>query len=180
MVLALLLQMASAASGRACGFAPDVVRSTGVSGLQIGMTVAQIRARCVVKADRRDYDDEDSPIRMLDIGSGSGGLTVRLDRGRADNIWTANKALRTAGGLGVDTPLVALLRQFPDLQGGQSEGGPLYVYSDRLCGISFQLGYKVSGRQYMRLGDNWRRSDLEQLPRSVRVVGVLITGCEAH
>lgn len=180
MILALLFQMASAPALGACGFAPDIVRSTGVSGLRIGMAVAEIRARCAVKGDRRDYDDEGNPVRKIEVGTGPDTLTVTLDGGHAYNVWTPSKAFRTASGLGVNTSLATLLRQLPDLRGGQSEGGPLYVYSDRLCGISFQLGYKVSDREYVQLGDNWQRSALQRLPSHVRVVGVLITGCGAR
>lgn len=180
MILALFAQVVSAASGRPCGFAPDIVQSAGVGKLRIGMTVTEIRAKCAVRADRRDYDDEGNRIRLMDVGTPNNKLTVRLESGRTYNIWTTSPAFRTRSGLGVNTSLAALLRQFPDLQGGQSEGGPLFVFSDHLCGISFKLGYKVSENEYARHGDDWQRLDLMRIPARTRVVGVLITGCQTH
>lgn len=181
-MLALAISMLAASPGAAepCGVVPDEVRSTGVSGLRIGMTAAQIRARCAVRADRQEQDAEGNRVETIEIGRAPNRLTARLDDGRVFNISTTSRAFRTVSGLGVGTPLAVLLRQYPDLLGGQSEGGPLYAYSDsRLCGVSFQLGYRASDRDYRRLGDDWRRADLARLPKTTKVVGVLITGCDA-
>jgi hypothetical protein len=141
------------------------------------MTTAQVRATCNVRADRSSFDDEANPIRLLGVAVDGQLVTARLDGGRVLQIWTASPRLKTRSRLGVDTTLATLERQLPALEGGQSEGGPLYVFSNRLCGLSFQASYKPTNHEYMRLGDTWKRADILKLPAQTRVKEVLMSGC---
>jgi hypothetical protein len=143
------------------------------------MTAAQVRAACKVRADRRSFDDEANPIRLLDVIVDGQLVTARLDGGRVWQIWTASPLFKTRSGIGVNTPLATIERQLPALQGGQSEGGPLYVFSDRLCGLSFQVSYRPTDKEYVRLGEKWGRADLLKLPAGTRIKEVLMSGCGA-
>lgn len=145
------------------------ITGDSVGPLQIGATVAQVRARCAVVRDTTVPGPEGQPSHRIAVVMG--GETVDGEV-RNDRVWrvpVTSTRLRTADGLGVGTPLARLL-ELRDVRPAMGEG--LYVLSPAHCGLSFQLRNPAGP-----LPPATTVAQLRALPAGTVVSRVLVTGC---
>lgn len=154
---------------KTCG--RPVVDGNGVGAIHIGMTVDSVKAHCVVARDTVERRSEGQLERILVVPFEADTAVVEVSEGRVWRVEITNPGLRTANWLGVGTPLTELLSLKGGVQGLTGEGN-LFVITEALCGLSFELSEPRSPS-----GD-WPVDRLRTLPRSTVVKRVLVIGCQ--
>jgi hypothetical protein len=155
--------------GDSCG--RPVVDGDGVGAIRIGMTVDSVEARCTIARDTVERRSEGQLERVLVVPFEDDTAIVEVNDGRVWRIEITNPGLRTASWLGVGTPLSALLALKGGVQGLTGEGN-LFLISESLCGLSFELSEPRSP------SGNWPAERLHALPKSTAVTRVLVIGCQ--
>lgn len=173
-MFALALILAAAPAVASCGGAHPLMAGDGVGALRIGASVETVKQRCAVLSDTVEPREEDIPTRVLKVKFPPATVEAVVDEDK-EKIWSIvvdAPALRTDTGLGVGSSISDLLRQ-PDLVGDLGEGD-LYVFTSRHCGMSFRLDYTPNDRD---ADEAWTTAHLSRLPRTAKVVQVLLYGC---
>ena len=155
------------ADGRECRIAP--VTGGGIGDVMIGMSEADLRARCTVTSDTTVPGPEGQTSRRLGVAMGGETVDVEIADGKVWRIPVTLEALRTADSLGVGTPLARLL-DLPGVTAAMGEG--TYVMAPSHCGISFQLRNPRGPLPPAQSVD-----DLRRLPAGVVVERMLVVGC---
>ena len=171
-MLALVAALAAASGSAGCGPVHPTLAGDGVGALRIGATVQEVSRRCPVVSDKIVRGDEDIPTRMLKVKLAGALVEAVIDEGKVWSVKVDTPTLRTRSGLGVGTSISDLLRQ-PGLVGDLGEGD-LYVFTLSHCGMSFRLGYTPTEADH---GEAWTTTHLSRLPRTTKVVQVLLYGC---
>lgn len=149
-----------------------VVDGSGVGAIHIGMAADSVKAHCVVARDTVERRSEGQLERILVVPFEDDTATVEVNDGRVWRIEITDPGLRTAAWLGVGTPLSELLALKGGVQGLTGEGN-LFVITEALCGLSFELSQPRSPA-----GD-WPEARLRTLPKSTVVKRVLVIGCQS-
>lgn len=156
----------------ACG--GTALSDSGVGDLRIGLTVADIAARCRIIRDSTMLRTEGQPARMIAVQVKGDTIDAEVVN---DSIWrievTTPRAV-TRDSLGVGTPISRLLT-LSGLRVLQGEGN-VFVMSDAHCGLSFEIG--VSGPA--AASTRWDLAQLRRLPPDTPVSRVLVIGCRGR
>jgi hypothetical protein len=172
MMLALLAALLAAPGSVGCGSARPTLGGDGIGGLRIGAPADAVKQVCRVVSDKVELGREDVPTRILKVKFAGDFVEAVIDEGRVWSVTIDTPGLRTETGLGVGTSLSDLLRQ-PDLVGDIGEGD-LYVFTSGQCGMSFRLNYTPTEADDT---EAWTTAHLSRLPRTTKVVQVLLYGC---
>src|SRR5436190_4649979 len=173
--LVLLSPLAPPSQAHSCGVTPSVsVNDSGVGALRLGLTIAQVLARCAVVRDTTLPNwDFVEPERVLFVQLGSDTVQAALDtNGRVVRIYVDGRKLRTIDGLGVGTKLRALAK--PGATGAASEA-TFGVTLREHCGLRFA----VAGVQGVEQGAELDDLSLRSLPPGPTVTRVEISGCRS-
>lgn len=139
---------------------------SGIGALRIGVTVAEIRANCMVLSeDTAAPGPEGQPEHRLVVVTGSVNTTAAIVDGRVWRIYVASPLFRTTDSLGVGS----LVRDLRGSEARLARGEGTFVLRRDHCGLSFQLGRGVPPVA----------QTLDAVPDSVRVERVLVIGCAA-
>jgi hypothetical protein len=96
------------------------------------MPASAIAKVAKVTSDRLEPDSEGGEVRVIRMVISGTEASAEVHEGQVWRIEVAVPGARTAGGIGVGTPLAALLK-LRQLKGEVGEGA-LYVWSPQLCG----------------------------------------------
>ena len=147
-----------------------IVDGDGVGNIRIGMSADTVKAHCVVVRDTVERRTEGQLERLLVVPFEQDTAVVEVNEGRVWRIEITEPGLRTSNWLGVGTPLSALLALNGGVQGLVGEGN-LFLVSQALCGLSFELSEPRSP------SGAWDAARLRTLPKSTVVNRVLVIGC---
>jgi hypothetical protein len=172
MMLALLAALLAAPGSVGCGSAHSTLGGDGIGGLRIGAPADAVKQVCRVVSDKVELGREDVPTRILKVKFAGDVVEAVIDEGRVWSVTIDTPGLRTETGLGVGTSLSDLLRQ-SELVGDIGEGD-LYVFTSSQCGMSFRLNYTPTEADDT---EAWTTAHLSRLPRTTKVVQVLLYGC---
>ena len=145
----------------------------GVGELRIGRAIDEVRSRCRITHDAIELDEEAQPQRTMTVVTAYGDLLVAVDSGRIWRITPTASTIRTADSLGVGSNITDLLNSSSG-KGFEGEGA-LYVVLKKQCGLSFRLAYDIP---YADHREKWRLTDLQRIPKSVKVDQVFAVGCD--
>ena len=154
--------------GRECAMRP--VTGEGLGDVTIGMTEAEVRARCTVTLDTMITGAEGMPQRILSVAMGGETMDLEMKEGRVWRIPITDARFRTADGFGVGTPLAELLA-LPGAKPAMGEG--TFIMTTKHCGLSFRLR---NPRGTMPAARN--DAEMRRLPGSAVVERMLIVGCQ--
>lgn len=150
------------------GAVDDVVRGSGVGGLEIGLLAAQVRDTCPVVGDTTLHlEGELQPGLIVELGGSPVIAEIVADRVWRIRIYTPG--LQTLDSIGVGTPAreVATVPAARLLSGE----GSYFVIAPEHCGLSFEIeGLPDVSR-------SWELAELADQSDSVRVGTILISGC---
>lgn len=149
-----------------------VMDGDGVGNVRIGMRVDSVKAQCTVLRDTVERRVEGQLERILVAPFEDVTALLEINEGRVWRIEVTTPAIRTANWLGVGTPLAELLALKGGVQGLTGEG-KLFLVSQALCGLSFELSEPRSP------SGAWTSERLRALPKSTVVRRVLVIGCRS-
>ena len=149
-----------------------VMDGDGVGDVRIGMPLDTVKARCTVLRDTVERRAEGQLERILVVPFEDATAVLEVNEGRVWRIEVTHSGIRTANWLGVGTPLSTLLALKGGVQGLTGEG-KLFLVSQSLCGLSFELSEPRAPS-----GD-WDAARLRTLPKSTVVKRVLVIGCRS-
>jgi hypothetical protein len=149
-----------------------VMDGDGVGDIRIGMPVDSVKARCTVLRDTVERRAEGQLEHVLVAPFEGDSALIELSDGRVWRIEVTSPGIRTSNWLGVGTPLSTLLSLGGGVQGLTGEGS-LFLISQALCGLSFELSEPGSP------AGTWNVARLRTLPRSTVVKRVLVIGCRS-
>jgi hypothetical protein len=144
------------------------VTGASVGDVRIREPEADVRMRCTVVADTSLLlEGEPQPALLLAIDTDI--VLAEIVAGRVWRLRVRSPGLRASDSTGVGTPAHRLLSGDPDATVAWGAGDH-YVISPSHCGMSFQLlGLPPRARP-------WTTAEVAQMPDSVRVGLVLVTG----
>lgn len=145
-----------------------VVTGAGVGPIRIRMRVDGLPASCPIVGDTTLWlEGAPQPAVLIDVD----GEIIRAEV-VGERIWritVSGAGLRTADGIGVGTP-AAQLAVYSDAVIASGEGSYFVIAEASHCGLSFALP------QLRHRPERWRREDLVDLPDTVSVGSILVTG----
>jgi len=144
-----------------------------VGPVAIGMNASSVAKVSRVISDRKEPDSEGGEARVLRLLVSDAEITAEVHEEKIWRLGVAVPGPRTRAGLGVGSRLTTLLK-LPQLEGHIGEGA-LYVWSPKLCGLSFRLSHELQTDKDFRI--NWNTRNLASLPSAVTVQSLLVTGC---
>lgn len=135
--------------------------------VRIQAAVSDVRDQCVIVADTSLVLEGDvQPAILVEVATDT--VLAEIDDGRIWRIRVRSSGIRTADSVGVATPARQLLT-VPGAAVIWGEGNH-FITSPAHCGLSFQLtGLPPRARP-------WTTAEVAQMPDSVRVSQVLVTG----
>lgn len=156
-------------TSRDCG-SPTSLAEDGVGRVRIGATAAEVRATCDVARDTTALAGEGLSARTLLVRVGGDSVLAVVVNDRVQSISIETPAFRTSDGLGVGTPVHALLAQ-PGVQTFGGEGNVVLVVPQH-CGMSFVLPPRTAGKFPIPTLEG-----LRSLPASTTIARVLVFAC---